>query len=378
MAAERCVFFATCTRGVEPVLHAELAALKLARVERQVGGVRFEGTPADAWRANLELATAVRVLWRLARFEARDGDELHARALEIEWERFLAPDGTLAVQAQSSESQLDHTQFLEQRVKDAVVDRFRARTGRRPSVDRESPDLAIHAHVYRDRVTLSLDTSGEPLHKRGWRLHQGRAPLAETLAAAVVRLSGWDRRAPLVDPFAGSGTIAIEAAWFASGRAPGARRSFGFERWLGHDARAFDALRAARAEPVKTAGKRATLLALDHDPERVAEARSNAEHAGVGDWLRCEVADARELALKPGWNAWVVSNAPYGLRIGDDGEVGPLLTAFGARLREVGQGTTLALLAGKREHVRALALRGLERHALVNGGLACVLVVGQV
>jgi 23S rRNA G2445 N2-methylase RlmL len=383
-SAERRVFFVTCTRGVEPVLHAEVRALGLAKHERQVGGVRFEGTRADAWRANLGLRTAVRVLERLARFDARDGDALYERATEIPWERWLAPEGSLAVQAQSADSALDHTQFVEQRVKDAVVDRFRARLGTRPSVDRDDPDLRIHAHLWQDRATLSLDTSGEALHRRGWRLHQGRAPLAENLAAAMLLFSRWDQRAPLVDPFAGSGTLAIEAAWLAAGIAPGSRRSFGFERWLDHDAEAWAKLRAGAAGPDARGAprKRPQILCSDLDPERVAEARANAENAGVGDWVRCEVADARELGLKRGWNAALVTNAPYGLRVGaeggEDGDVVELYRAFGARLREHGSGCTLALLALESEHLRALALRGLERIPLLNGGLETTLALGVV
>ena len=386
MAPVRGVYFVTCAPGVEPVLHAEAKALGLGKLERQVGGVRFEGTRRDAWRANLELRTAVRVLERLVRFEARDADSLHATATEIPWERWLAPEGSLAVQAQSSESVLEHTQFLEQRVKDAVVDRFRARAGTRPSVDLADPDLRIHLHLHRDRATLSLDTSGEPLHKRGWRLHQGKAPLAENLAAAMILFSEWDRRAPLVDPFCGSGTITIEAALLAAGIAPGARRAFGFERWLDHDARAFAALRApgkgARLEPGgPRGGKRPILLGLDVDAERVVEARANAENAGVGEWVRFEVADARELALRRGWNACIVTNAPYGLRIGGRGEesqLHELYRAFGARLLEQGKGCTLALLALQREHVHALGLRGLREIPLVNGGLECRLALGVV
>lgn len=378
----RSVHFVTCARGVEPVLHAELKALGLGRIERQVGGVRFEGTAADGWRANLGLRTAVRVLRRLARFEATDGDALLAAVVELPWERWLAPEGSLAVQAQSAESVLDHTQFLEQRVKDGIVDRFRARTGTRPSVDRDDPDLRVHMHLWRDRATLSLDTSGEALHRRGWRLHQGRAPLAENLAAAMLALSGWDRRAPLVDPFCGSGTIAIEAAWLAAGIAPGSRRSFGFERWLDHDAAGFARLRASLAPPPSTR-RRPVLVASDLDPERVTEARANAEHAGVGDWIRFEQADARALALRPGWNAWIVTNAPYGLRVGDGGAEGgegviELYRAFGARLRESGAGSRLALLGLEPEALRALALRGLERTPLLNGGLDCTLVTGLI
>ncbi|HEX6884565.1 MAG TPA: THUMP domain-containing protein [Planctomycetota bacterium] len=379
-APERHACFATCTRGVEPVLQAEVRALGLARQERQVGGVYFEGTRLDLWRANRQLATAVRVLQRLARFPARDGDELYAATRELPWERWLAPDGSLVVAAQASESALDHSRFLEQRVKDAIVDRFRAREGTRPAVEREDPDLRIHLHLHADRATLALDTSGAALHRRGWRLHQGRAPLAENLAAALVRLSGWDARAPLVDPFCGSGTIAIEAAWLAAGIAPGSRRSFGFERWRDHDARAYAAWQATQTA-APSGRRRPTLVASDVDEARVAEARANAEHAGVGDWIRCEVADARALELRAGWNAFVVANAPYGLRVGDGGEAGEVLElyrAFGARLRAVGRGSRLALLALEQAQVRALGLRGLATQELLNGGLECQLALGEV
>jgi len=408
--AGRRVFFATCARGVEEALQAEARALRLSRLERQVGGVRFEGTLTDAWRANLLLRTAMRVLCRIDRFQAADADQLYAHVRDMPWEEFLAADGRLVVQAQSRESALDHTQFVEQRVKDAIVDRFRARTGRRPSVDRERPDLGIHVHLYRDRATLSLDTSGEPLYKRGWRVHQGRSPLSETLAAAMVAYAGWDRAAPLVDPFAGSGTIVIEAALAAAGIAPGARRAFAFERWPGHDERRYRQLSAELTRP-SPPRKRARVIAQDVDPERVEETRANAESAGVAEWIECRVGDARELELRAGWNAWVITNPPYGRRSGAEGgrrssaegvrrssvevgdeagspkragpaersdEVTELYRGFGALLRERGRGTTLALLAERREHVRALALRGLERRVLMNGGLACVLAVGKV
>src|SRR5262249_18340776 len=162
----------------------------------------------------------------------------------------------------------------------------------------------------------------------------------------------------------------IEAAWLAAGIAPGSRRAFGFERWLDHDASAFARLRAESeaATSARRARKRPTILGSDLDPERVAEARANAEHAGVGDWLRFEVADARALELRRGWNACVVTNAPYGVRVGDAGERGELVALyrdFGARLRACGQGSTLALLALDPEHVRALGLRGLRRVELV-------------
>ena len=374
---DRFTCFATCAPGVEAILHAEARALKLARIERQVGGVRFEGTVTDLWRANLCLRTAVRVLLRLARFEAADADALYRGVSRTDWSAWVRPEGTLVVAAQTNESRLDHSEFVEQRTKDAIVDALRGRTGVRPSVDKESPDLRVHLHLFRDRATLSLDASGESLHKRGWRVHQGRSPLAETLAAALVLASDWDRRAPLLDPFCGSGTIAIEAALLATGSPSGSRRRFGFERWIGHDAEGFAAFRssleAARIRPGKL-----SILGSDLDPGQIEGARANAASAGVDGLVRFLVADARAFAPRKGWNAWIVTNPPYGRRLGDPAEPLGLHRAFGERLREGCGGYRLALLAEKVEHVRALGLGRCERRPIVNGGLACEIVLARL
>jgi putative N6-adenine-specific DNA methylase len=376
--------FATCAPGVEPILHAEARELGLARLERQVGGVRFEGTLADVWSANLALSTAVRVLLRLARFPAENADALYRGVAALDWGAFLRPEGTLVVSAQTKESRLDHSEFIEQRTKDAIVDGFRARGGIRPSVDKDDPDLAIHVHLFRDRATLSLDSSGESLHKRGWRVHQGRSPLAETLAAALLRAANWDLRSPLVDPFCGSGTILIEAALRASSAASGARRRFGFERWLGHDAHAFTEARRAR-EARRVAPRRLALAGSDLDPDQVQGARENAVAAGVGELVRLEAADARAFAPRRGWNGWVVTNLPYGRRVGADGrraetgaELAELYREFGARLREHCTGYTLALLAERGGPTRELGLEPERRLALANGGLDCELILARL
>ena len=277
---------------------------------------------------------------------------------------------------------LDHTLFLEQRVKDAVVDRFRERTGVRPSVARTEPDLPIHLHLWRDRATLSLDTSGEALHRRGWRVHQGRAPLAENLAAALVRLAEWDERSPLVDPFCGSGTLAIEAALSAAGRPPGGQRGFAFERWRDHDAAGWAAARAAAVAP-GPARRVPIVLGSDVDPERVAEARANAESAGVAERVRFEVADARTVELKRGWNAWLVSNLPYGVRVGggsveETRAVTATVRAFGERLRAEAQGWHYGLLVLAQEQAGLLGLARPRQVPIVNGGLECAALVGSV
>jgi len=231
----RTEHFITCSPGLESILHQEVKELRLSKVEQQVGGVRFLGTMEDAWRANLELRTAIRVLRRLDRFDCPDDKTLYEAAKKIDWAQFLKPEGSFFVDAQCKESSLDHSQFIAQRTKDAVVDSFRDSQGVRPSVAKEDADLRIHVHLWRDRCTLSVDTSGDSLHKRGWRTYQGFAPVAETIAAAIILQSSWNRRAPLIDPFCGSGTLLMEAGLLASNTAPGLTRSFGFERWPHHD-----------------------------------------------------------------------------------------------------------------------------------------------
>jgi 23S rRNA G2445 N2-methylase RlmL len=370
-------FFATCARGLEPVLHDEVRALRVRRIEQQVGGVRFAGALEDGWRANLWLRTAIRVLLRLARFACADQDELYRGVQQVDWRRFVRPDGSLAVDAQARETRLDHTMFIAQRTKDAIVDQLRAHAGVRPDVDRDDPDLRVHVHLWRDRATLSLDTSGESLHKRGWRRSQGRAPLAETLAAGIVALSGWDRRAPLLDPFCGSGTIVIEAAMLAGNVAPGLLRTFAFERWPGHDARAWtklcEAARGAIALPRKL-----RIIGSDWEAERIAGARENAAAAGVAACIELDVADARKFAPRPGWNAFVVTNPPYGERVGDARELEATYRQFGERLRTSCGGYRVALLSGNPALRQALGLVGMESVELWNGGLECELVRGVV
>jgi len=350
----------------------------LARAEQQVGGVRFEGTLQDCWKANLWLRTAVRVLLRLERFHAPDEDALYKEVASLDWAAHLSPGGTLWVDAQCRESNLDHSRYVAQRVKDAVVDRLRTADGTRPDVVREDPDLRLHLHLYRDRATLSLDSSGESLHKRGWRRAQGIAPLAETLAAAVVLASGWDRRSPLIDPFCGSGTLLVEAALIAAGKAPGVFRSrFGFEGWPGHDAAAYAAVHA-EASATGELPRKLRLLGFDSDRARVAETVKNLEGAGLAGACEIDVAQALEFAPRPGWNGWIVCNPPYGERVGDERKLIPLYRDFGRLLRERCEGFSLALLSGNPDLAQRLELPSLERRTLQNGSIPCELILGRL
>ena len=374
----RDALFATCARGLEELLEAELRGLGLARVERRAGGVAFQGSRADAWRANLHSALAIRVLQQVAQFTAPDAERLREGVARVDWQRFVRPDGTLSVRAHARESALDHTLFVAQCAKDGIVDRLRADCGVRPDVDKDDPDLRVVVHLAGDRCRVAVDTTGESLHQRGWRRYQGRAPLAETLAAALVRLSGWDRRAPLLDPFCGSGTLLVEAALWACGAAPNALRArFAFERLPDHDAAAFEAFRAPlRARPALP--RKLRLWGGDLEPRHVEGARENLAALGLEERVALEVADARDFAPRAGWNAWVVSNLPYGERVGDARAVEALLEDFGRVLRERCAGSTAALLCGSPAHAARLGLPGAERRDFDNGGLPASLVTARL
>ena len=339
--------------------------------------MRFIGSMADAWRANLELRCAVRVLRRLGRFACPDERALYRAAKAVDWSEFLAPDGGFFVDAQCRESALDHSQFVAQRTKDAVVDSLRQASGLRPSVAKQDADLRIHVHLWRDRCTLSVDTSGDSLHKRGWRRYQGYAPLAETLAAAVVLQSAWDRRAPLIDPFCGSGTILVEAALIASDTAPGIFRDFGFERWPGHDAAAWAELRAAARARARMP-PRLKLIGRDLDPDHIPGALENAAASGHPETFDLEPGDARQFPWKKGWGATIAANLPYGKRVGDPESLDQLHHQFGASLRTHCAGYPFALLVGTRQFAHLLGLRKWESLPMPNASLNCRLLLGTL
>jgi 23S rRNA G2445 N2-methylase RlmL len=363
-------FFATAAKGTEPALRDELRELFLRHVRADRGGVHFEGSLADGFKACFHSRIAVRVLTPLARFAAPDGDALYQGVREVDWTPHVSPRHTVAVSASCRSSGLTHTQFIAQRTKDAVVDQLRDRLGQRPSVDRDDPDVAIFVHLVKDEATVYLDLAGEPLHRRGYRTEAGAAPLKETLAAAIVRLSGWDRTSPLIDPMCGSGTLLIEGALLAAGVPPGGlRRRFGFERWASHDERARQAMRELREQ---AAARRPSLppvvLGSDLDPAVVAIARANAARAGVNvTFERRPLIDLRPTAM-PGF---LVTNPPYGHRLEEGEQLAQELTAVARRLR----GFQIAILAGSPALPRSLPFRPDRAVALFNGDLECRLML---
>ncbi len=383
MARSFLSWYATCPRGAEPALEQELLALGAKGIRAGQGGVRFTGPRAIALRACLDLRTAMRVLEPLGDFAAADAQGLYEGARALPWGELLTPEQTIAVQASGSAPGLDHTHFVGLKIKDAICDVLRDKTGARPDVDTRDPDFLVVAHLKNGRCQISLDLGGELLSNRGYRVRTVKAPLRESLAAAVVLLSGWDRARPLHDPLCGSGTIAIEAALLASGRAPNGARPLACERWpstaeedkkslalLRHELheRALQALRAG-VPPI---------LASDRDREAVEATVVNARAAGVSDLVRAYEADARDLkSLQPAGQ--IISNPPYGERLEAGGRK-PLKTFFhalGAAVRGL-PGHRAAILAGSEDFESAFGMRPRYRQEMWNGPLRCQLLLYEV
>src|SRR5579875_431737 len=311
-------FFATCGRGIESVLADELRALGAEQVEPGRGGVSFCGNLALLYQANLWLRTAIRVLRPVLEADVSSPDELYEAVRSLDWSRYLTPEHTLAVDCNVRDSYITHSKYAALRVKDAICDQFVERLGKRPSVDVEEPMLGLNLHIYRNHAVLSLDSSGESLHKRGYRPIQTRAPLNEALAAALVLMTGWRGDRPFADPLCGSGTLAIEAAWIALHRPPGlTRKRFGFQGWMDFDVELWTSL---RDEGRRGVGRTlpAPILASDVRGDAVSFAINNARAAGIGHLLRFDKRDVRDFQPPPGPPGVIVCNPPYGERIGEE------------------------------------------------------------
>jgi len=365
-------WYATCPRGAEEVLAGELAGIGAKGIRSGRGGVRFTGEREVALRACLALRTALRVLEPVGDFPAESSEALYAGARELPWQELIAPGQTIAVSASGRAPGLSHTRFVEQRTKDAIVDRLRDLRGDRPDVEVRSPDVLAVVHLAEGRCSISLDLAGELLSNRGYRVRTVEAPLREALAAAVVLLSGWDGTTPFHDPLCGSGTIAIEAALVALRRAPNLRRTLSCERWprTKDDGRTIARLREELAEREVRDGI-PPILASDRDPEAVAAASANVRAASVP--VRVFESDARSIEpLTPPGH--VVANVPYGERLaaGSRKQLKSFYHSLGDALGALAE-HRLALLSASEDFESAFGRRPRARTTLWNGPLRCTL-----
>jgi putative N6-adenine-specific DNA methylase len=367
-------YFATCARGVEPILAGELRALGAGDIVAGRGGVAFAGDRALLYRANLWLRTAVRVLQPILEAEVQSPDELYEAVRMFDWSSLLTPDHTLAVDSNVRDSRITHSKYAALRVKDAICDQFVDRVGRRPSVDVDTPMVGLNLHIYRNHAVLSLESSGESLHKRGYRPIQTRAPLNEALAAALVLHTGWRGDVPLCDPLCGSGTIPIEAAWIALRRPPGlTRKRFGFMGWMDYDVGLWTALRdEARQQVRKTLP--AVVSGSDVRGDATAFAINNARAAGIGHLLRFDRRDLRDFQPPPGPPGILLCNPPYGERIGEERELIGLYRLLGTIARERCPGWKLWVFTGNRILADAIGRQPSSQTPLFNGKIPCRLL----
>jgi putative N6-adenine-specific DNA methylase len=360
-------FFAPCPRGLEALLAPELSALGARGIAGTAGGVAFLGDWETCYAANLWSRLASRVLWRVAEFEYRSEKDLYEAARSVDWPALFPLGNSLRVNVSAQKSPLRSLDFATLRVKDAVCDRFRDALGARPSVDRASPGVRVHVFLEAARGALYLDTSGEPLFKRGWRAGPGEAPLRENLAAGIVLLSGWKPEEPLLDPMCGGGTLLAEAAAIARNRAPGARRRFGFERLSAFDAKLWE--RVKRAAAVRSEISPA-LFGSDIDPRALALARRTLAAAGVERWVRLERAGVLERAA-PAPSGVLIANPPYGERTGSREELARFYPRLGDALKKRFAGWRCHLFSADPRLPKLIRLEPARRVPLYNGALEC-------
>lgn len=372
--------FVPCAKGLEYLLVDELMALGATRATAGVAGANAEGDAALPYAVAMYSRLASRALWPLAEFDCQDEQALYDGATQIDWSEHMRVDGTLVVDANVSGTQITHERFAAQRVKDAVADQFRTRTGVRPSVDAHDPDLRINLSARKGKAVLSIDLGGGSLHRRGWRQDQGEAPLKETLAAAVLLRGGWPLIAAqggsLLDPMCGAGTLLIEGALMARDIAPGLGR-YGDAlptRWLGFDRAIWTSLREAALARAATGAARELPLyhGSDIDPIALRAAKANAERAGVAAQIVFACKELGELEPLAAERGLAVCNPPYDARLAADSE---LYRRLGDTLAHIAPSWRACLLCGGADLAHATGLRAGKRYVVFNGTLECTLIV---
>ncbi|MFH0343455.1 MAG: bifunctional 23S rRNA (guanine(2069)-N(7))-methyltransferase RlmK/23S rRNA (guanine(2445)-N(2))-methyltransferase RlmL [Chromatiales bacterium] len=374
-------FFASTPKGTEALLARELRGLGAIKIRVQSAGVAFAGTLETGYSACLWSRVASRVILQLGHFPASDPEALYDGVRAIAWHEHFGLDNTFAVDLNCADSFLTHSHFGALKVKDAIVDQFRDLFGSRPTVALDRPDLRVNVYLFRNEATVSIDLSGESLHRRGYRDDALLAPLKENLAAAILLLADWPQRAaegqPFMDLMCGSGTLPIEAALIAADIAPGLIRGhFGFLAWRGHDQALWERLQdEAQARKQEGIKNMSAIAGFDHDPRAVASARKNAQRAGVGgviQFTRQELQAAPPKASTPGL---IVVNPPYGRRAGGDSELPRLYAEIGDTLRRNFSGWDAAVFTENTKLLYRLRMVASRSVPLYNGGLECSLTL---
>ena len=380
MTSNTLQFLASSPRGLADLLARELKDFGAEEARERSTGVAFSGSLATAYRACLWSRIGNRVFLELARFEARSADEFYRAARAIDWASHVGPGATVACDFTGRHPSITHTHFGALKLKDAIVDALREATGLRPDIKLERPGVRVHAHAHGTDITVSIDLSGESLHRRGYRGAAGEAPLKENVAAGMLVRAGWPQLAAqgaeLLDPMCGSGTLVIEAALIAADRAPAlAREYFGFLGWRGHDAQLWSEIREDAETRARAPAPQIVIRGQDRDATAIRAARANAERARVEALTQFEVKSLSEAAPSVGGKSGLACvNPPYGVRLEDHDAALALHRELGALLRERFQGWTAAVLIGAPELGMELGIRAHRTHALWNGAIECRLL----
>ncbi|MCG7199896.1 bifunctional 23S rRNA (guanine(2069)-N(7))-methyltransferase RlmK/23S rRNA (guanine(2445)-N(2))-methyltransferase RlmL [Marinobacter pelagius] len=383
----KCVFFVTCPKGVEYLLGDELRTFGLDTVRNAPAGVWVEGELEAGYRACLWSRLANRVILNIAEVDAGNGDAMYEGVLGVDWAQHIPEKGSFRVTFLGQNQAIRNTQFGAQRVKDGIVDAFRAKGAARPAVDAKNPDVIVSARLNRNRLSIGVDLSGHSLHMRGYRTDKGIAPLKENLAAALLMRSGWPEIAgkggDFVDPMCGSGTLLIEAAMMALDIAPGRRQErFGFEKWPGHQPEIWLALRqeAERRAHEGKQGRIPRFAGFDQDSRVIATAWRNIQRAGLEGVVHVEARSVQELSLEGQWSerGLVLTNPPYGERLSERKELAGLYQALGEAVKQAVPGWRLGVFTGAPEFGKSVGLRSFKQYKLFNGKLPAQLLLFEV
>ncbi|MDY6802617.1 MAG: THUMP domain-containing protein [Cyanobacteriota bacterium] len=366
-------YFATTARGLETIAAKELESLGAEDISPDFTGVHFSGDKALMYRVNLWARTIFRVLLPIAEFRCLDRRMLFREIERISWEDYLKPQNTLAVKCTGSNEKLNHTHFTALQVKDAIASRQKKKFGSRSSVDTKDPDLLVNVHIREDRCIVSLDSSANSLHRRGYRLAVGSAPLKETLAAALLDMAEYDPDLPFLDPLCGSGTLPIEAALKSLNIAPGLlREKFGFTTWQDFDESLWYEL-LEEAENSQLSELKAPIYGSDRNSNVLSQARNNAKLCGVEKNVQFAKTELSQLEA-PAEKGILMCNPPYGERLGDIEELGEFYKLLGDIFKQRFKGWTAYILTGNRQLMKKVGLRTSRRLHVYNGSIECTLL----
>ena len=366
-------YFATVARGLEEIAAQELEALGGENVNPTFTGIEFQGDQKLLYKVNLWSRLIFRVLVPIQKFPCHNAKQLYKGVQSINWDNYLSPEQSLMVHCTGKNKQLNHSHFSALQVKNAIADQQREDFGKRSDVNLENPDLIINLHIEETYAILSLDSSGESLHRRGYRPAMGTAPLKETFAAALLTMSDWETHLPLLDPMCGSGTFPIEAGLQSLNIAPGLfRKEFAFEKWSDFNSKLWQQLKE-EAKQQQLSELPARIYGRDRASEMLEQAKSNAKNCHLHQHLDLAKMELENLE-PPSDQGIIICNPPYGKRVGEVKELGQLYKQLGDVFKQRFKGWTAYVLSGNKELTKQIGLRTSKRIPVYNGSIACTLL----